>query len=36
LEILQEEIYSSVRDLLETEEQWALDMFRFHPGGSKK
>jgi len=36
LEILQEEIYSSVRDLLEPEEQWALDMFRFHPGGGKK
>jgi hypothetical protein len=36
LEILQEEIYSSVRDLLEPEEQWALDMFRFHPGGGKR
>lgn len=32
LDILQEEVYSAVRDLLAPDEQWVLDQYRFNPG----
>ncbi|MCL6557892.1 MAG: DNA double-strand break repair nuclease NurA [Firmicutes bacterium] len=33
LEVLQDEIFAAVRDLLEEDRRWVLDQFRFHPGG---
>nr|WP_018085673.1 hypothetical protein [Desulfurispora thermophila] len=33
MEILQNEIFTAIRDLLEENNRWVLDQFQFHPGG---